>query len=77
VPLGREVSLSDEPAVDEARRLFTRLAAALPSTFADRDVSDIIAKAIRLALSLPECDYPADGATEASLLRLRGTSFQE
>jgi hypothetical protein len=45
--LGREVPLSDEPTVDEARRLFTRLGVGLPSTFGDRDVSDIIAKAIR------------------------------
>ena len=49
VPLGlaREVSLSDEPTVDETRRLFARLGVALPSTFTDRDVSDIIAKALR------------------------------
>jgi hypothetical protein len=45
--LARDVPLSDEPTVDEARRLFTRLGTPLPSTFTDRDVSDIIAKAIR------------------------------
>jgi len=45
--LGREVPLSDEPTVDEARRLLARLGVALPSTFGDRDVSDIIGKAIR------------------------------
>jgi hypothetical protein len=45
--LAREVPLSDEPAVDEVRRLFARLGLPLPSTFADTDVSDIIVKAIR------------------------------
>jgi hypothetical protein len=45
--LARDVPLSDEPTVDEARRLFARLSVALPSTFGDRDVSDIIGKAIR------------------------------
>jgi hypothetical protein len=45
--LAREVPLSDEPTVDEARRLFTRVGTPLPSTFTDRDVSDIIAKALR------------------------------
>lgn len=45
--LARDVPLSDEPTVDEVRRLFTRLGTPLPSTFTDRDVSDVIVKAVR------------------------------
>lgn len=45
--LAREVPLSDEPTVDEGRRLFARLGVALPSTFTDKDVIDIIGKALR------------------------------
>lgn len=47
--LGRDVPLGDEPSVEEARRLFTRVGTPLPSTFTDRDVSGIIAKAVRPA----------------------------
>jgi hypothetical protein len=41
------VSLSDEPSVDETRRLFALLDLDLPGTFTDRDVADIVRKAIR------------------------------
>jgi hypothetical protein len=49
VELGRArgVPLSEEPTVDEARRLFAGLGVALPSTFTDKDVTDIIGKALR------------------------------
>jgi hypothetical protein len=49
VPIGlaRDVPLGDEPTVDETRKLFTRLSLPLPRSFADRDVSDIIRKAIQ------------------------------
>lgn len=43
----RDVPLSEEPTVDEARRLFQTLGLPLPSTFTDRDVTDIIGKALR------------------------------
>ncbi|MBO0806107.1 MAG: hypothetical protein J2P25_23925 [Nocardiopsaceae bacterium] len=43
----REVPLGDEPTVDEARRLLAALGLPPPSTFTDRDVSDIIGKAVR------------------------------
>jgi hypothetical protein len=48
VPLdqAKEVPLGDEPTVDEARRLFVNLNIQLPHAFTDRDVSDIILKAI-------------------------------
>ncbi|MFJ2775053.1 MULTISPECIES: hypothetical protein [unclassified Kitasatospora] len=39
--------LSDDPTVDEARRLFEQLRLPLPAAFADRDVSDIIDRALR------------------------------
>lgn len=42
----RDVPLSDEPTVDEARRLFVRLGVGLPATFTDKDVTDIIGKAL-------------------------------
>ncbi|WP_028476697.1 hypothetical protein [Nocardia sp. CNY236] len=49
VPLGRseELPLSDEPTVDEVRRLFEGLDLPLPVSFTDRDVADIV----RLALA--------------------------
>jgi hypothetical protein len=49
VPLeaARDVPLSDEPTVDEARRLFSTLGLALPGSYGDRDVVEIIRKAIR------------------------------
>jgi hypothetical protein len=48
VPLeqAKGVPLSDEPTVDEARRLFTNLNIQLPHAFTDRAVSDIIQKAV-------------------------------
>jgi hypothetical protein len=39
--------LSDEPTVDEVRRLLDRLGLPLPASFTDRDVGDIIDKALR------------------------------
>ncbi len=47
ITLARDVPLGDEPTVDEARKLFTRLSLQLPRSFADRDISDIIRKAIQ------------------------------
>ncbi|HWE90953.1 MAG TPA: hypothetical protein VG317_15955 [Pseudonocardiaceae bacterium] len=49
VPIERaaDLALSDEPTVDEARRLFTKLDLGLPSSFTDRDITDIIRKAIQ------------------------------
>lgn len=46
LPLGNAVLLSEEPTVDEARRLFDALDLPLPVTFTDRDVGDIIDKAL-------------------------------
>jgi hypothetical protein len=43
----REAPLSDEPSVEETRKLFALLALELPSSFTDRDVTDIIRRAIR------------------------------
>lgn len=43
----RELSLSDEPSVEEARKLFGLLELALPGSFTDRDIADIIRRAIR------------------------------
>lgn len=40
-------TLSDEPTVDEARKLFAELDLALPRSFTDRDVADIIGKALQ------------------------------
>jgi hypothetical protein len=45
--LARDVPLSGEPTVDEARRLFAKLGLSLPSTFTDQDVTHIIGKALR------------------------------
>ncbi|GGS01457.1 hypothetical protein GCM10010269_45410 [Streptomyces humidus] len=39
--------LSEEPTVDEVRRLLDRLGLALPAGFTDRDVADVIDKALR------------------------------
>ncbi|MFG2575899.1 hypothetical protein [Streptomyces sp. NPDC048481] len=41
------VPLGDEPTVDEVRRLLDRLGLALPASFTDRDVGDVIDKALR------------------------------
>lgn len=43
----KTVPLSEEPTVEEVRRLFTALALPLPAAFADRDVADIVSKALR------------------------------
>ncbi|MFG2133751.1 hypothetical protein ACGFNV_39155 [Streptomyces sp. NPDC048751] len=45
--LRESTPLSDEPTVDEVRRLFDRLGLPLPTTLTDRDVGDIIDKALR------------------------------
>jgi hypothetical protein len=42
-----ELQLSNEPTLDETRRLFTVLELDLPRSFTDRDVSDVITKALR------------------------------
>jgi hypothetical protein len=42
----RHVQLGDDPTVDETRKLFLALNMALPSTFTDRDVADIIMRAL-------------------------------
>jgi hypothetical protein len=39
--------LSDEPTVDETRKLFTELDLPIPRAFTDRDVTEIISKALR------------------------------
>jgi hypothetical protein len=41
------VGLSDEPTVDETRKLFTELDLPIPRAFTDRDVTDIISKALQ------------------------------
>ncbi|MGI5215723.1 hypothetical protein [Plantactinospora sp. CA-290183] len=43
----RQVLLDDEPSVEQARKLFTALGLPLPRSFGDREVSDIIVKAIQ------------------------------
>jgi hypothetical protein len=43
----RSTSLSDEPTVEEVRKLFEDLGIALPRSFTDRDVIDITRKALR------------------------------
>lgn len=49
VPLERvdHVELSDEPTVDETRKLFTELDLTLPRAFTDRNVAEIVSKAIQ------------------------------
>jgi hypothetical protein len=47
IDVARDVPLSDEPTVDETRKLFTGLDIQLPKSFTDRDVSDVIRKAIQ------------------------------
>lgn len=44
---GDSVRLAPEPTVDEVRRLFTVLDLPLPSTFSDRLVADIVARAVQ------------------------------
>ncbi|MEW9531417.1 hypothetical protein [Microbispora sp. NPDC049125] len=49
VPIDRykAVPLSDEPTVEEVRRLFDRIDLSLPRSYADRDVVEITRKALR------------------------------
>jgi hypothetical protein len=49
VPISRldHIELSDEPSVDETRKLFTDLDLPLPRTFTDRNVAEIVSKAIQ------------------------------
>jgi len=42
----RRASLSNEPTVEETRRLFDTLGLPLPRSFTDRDVADIVQKAV-------------------------------
>jgi hypothetical protein len=48
VPLDevRHIELSDQPTIDEVRKLFVGLHMPLPNSFTDRDVSDIIDRAL-------------------------------
>lgn len=43
----RELNLSDEPSVEEVRNKFKALELDLPGSFTDRDVADVIRKAVR------------------------------
>lgn len=43
----KELQLSDEPSVEETRKLFELLELDLPGTFTDRDIVDLIRRAIR------------------------------
>lgn len=43
----RELQLSDEPSVEETRKLFSLLELDLPASLTDRDVADLIRRAIR------------------------------
>jgi hypothetical protein len=49
VPMNRldHIGLSDEPTVDETRKLFAELELPLPRAFADRNVAEIVSKAIQ------------------------------
>ncbi|WP_069166055.1 hypothetical protein [Nocardia altamirensis] len=49
VPLSRseELPLADEPSVDQVRGLFTALGMELPTAFTDRDVADIVRRALQ------------------------------
>jgi hypothetical protein len=49
VPISRldRAALSDEPTVDEARKLLAELDLAIPRAFTDRDVAEIIGKALQ------------------------------
>jgi hypothetical protein len=42
-----ELQLGDEPTIDDTRKLFITLGLELPRAFTDRDVSDVIGKALR------------------------------
>ena len=49
VPISKldHTTLSDEPTVDEGRKLFTELDLPIPRAFTDRDVAEIIGKALQ------------------------------
>lgn len=49
VPLSRseELALADEPSVDQARALFDLLGLALPASYTDRDVADVVRRALQ------------------------------
>ncbi len=47
IEAAKSAPLSDEPTVDEARKLFEALGLGLPKSYGDRDVVEIIRKAIR------------------------------
>jgi hypothetical protein len=49
VPINQldRAALSDEPTVDEARKLFAELDLPIPRSFTDRDVADIIGRALQ------------------------------
>ncbi|WP_062993470.1 hypothetical protein [Nocardia anaemiae] len=49
VPLSRseELPLADEPSVDQTRALFDLLGLALPASYTDRDVADIVRRALQ------------------------------
>ena len=49
IPVSRldNIELSDEPTVDEARKLFTDIGLPLPPSFTDRNVAEIIGKALQ------------------------------
>jgi hypothetical protein len=49
VPVSRldQIEISDEPSVDETRKLFTDLDLPLPRAFTDRNVAEIVSKAIQ------------------------------
>ena len=59
VALDRTISLSDEPTVDEARRLFSTLGLDLPLPATDRDVADsvlFLAGQLDTSMSGPDID---------------------
>ncbi|MDX6742990.1 hypothetical protein [Actinocorallia sp. A-T 12471] len=60
VPLeqARAAPLSDEPTIEEVRRLFQALGLALPRSFTDRDVMDIARRALRAANPYPDGPDP-------------------
>ncbi|WP_431971696.1 hypothetical protein [Nocardia sp. bgisy134] len=49
VPLSRseELPLADEPSVDQARALFDALGLSLPTSYTDRDVADVVRRALQ------------------------------
>lgn len=49
VPIGQldRAALSDEPTVDETRKLFGELGLPIPRSFTDRDVAEIVSKALQ------------------------------